>query len=107
GRAVEVDRRVGRELERVVLDLDLGRPAVMLRQPGQGGLEPPLADVAPGARDVGPDVDLEGLEGLGCRHTSANAPPRESIPAAGRGAPLGARSVALGPWRSVQRRSTV
>src|SRR5690606_9717589 len=57
--AVEVDRGVGRELERVVLDLDL-RAVTGLREAAERRLETSLADVAPGARDVGPDVDLHG-----------------------------------------------
>src|SRR5690606_119874 len=53
--ALEVDGRVGGELEGVVLDLD--------RHPRLGGarLEAALADEAPRAGDVGPDVDLDGF----------------------------------------------
>jgi hypothetical protein len=56
--ALEIDGRVRCELERVVDDLHLG-PVVAER--GDAALEVAHADVAPGARDVGPDVDLDGF----------------------------------------------
>src|SRR5690606_35383743 len=48
------DRRVGRELVRPPADLD----PVAVVEGLQGLREAPLADVAPGAGDVGPDLDV-------------------------------------------------
>src|SRR5262245_60064068 len=53
--ALEVHRGVGHQLEAPELDLDRGK----VRITGQGvdrALEPALADVAPRAGDIGPDV---------------------------------------------------
>src|SRR5690606_25541078 len=66
--ADEVDRGVGRELERVVLDLD--RSAVG----GDTRLELALADVAPRAGDVAPDADADGR---GSGHVTCNGMTRQ------------------------------
>ena len=50
----------GFELERAPDDFD----RVPMRELREGGLEAPLADIAPGANDVGPDIDAELLHGV-------------------------------------------
>ena len=75
GAALEVDRGVRRELEAVELDVDRRR---VLIGPvlGQADLEVALADVTPGADDIGPNVDLD--RGFGVRravgHRSTGTP---------------------------------
>src|SRR5690606_5706885 len=58
--AVEIDRGVGRQLERVEGDGDL-RGVLITGDGGQPRLEVALADVAPRAGDVGPDVYRDGF----------------------------------------------
>src|SRR6185312_4831090 len=55
--ALEVDRGVRGQLERVVLDLD--RPGEVRFELRESPLEAALAEEAPRAGDVGPDVDGE------------------------------------------------
>jgi hypothetical protein len=80
--AVVVDRGVGCELERVVLDLDLTVEA------GDRSLELALADVAPRTLHVRPDVDLDrdGRGRVGIGHEGVNARAARAFPAGwGRG----------------------
>ena len=78
--ALEVDGSVGRELERVVGHLDHGG-VVVAGCLGEPLLEIPLADVAPGAGDVTPHVDLDGI-----RHVRDN---RAAVAAYSDGFPFG------------------
>ena len=57
-RALARGRRAGVELEAAPGDADL----VAVLEGGERGLEAALADVAPGAGDVGPDLDVHQLE---------------------------------------------
>jgi hypothetical protein len=57
--AFEVSRKVWVELVAVVLDLDWGCLGAV-RKALQSALEPTLAEIAPGAGHIGPDVDLDG-----------------------------------------------
>jgi hypothetical protein len=63
--SVEVDGGLRGEFVAVVLHNDVGRVLAGLRGEGRSpGFELALADIAPGAGDVGPDVDFDGFTHL-------------------------------------------
>src|SRR5690606_12137679 len=91
--AVEVDRRVRVQLEAVVLQ-PYPHIGVALGERGRTGLEPALADVAPGADHVRPHVDLDHLG-----HGLLPDPSTSVAPRIVRGRPDRGRSPAALPGR--------
>src|SRR5690606_1862989 len=96
---------LGVEQERMPVQFDLGR---RIAQQRQRALEPALADPAPGADHVGPDIDshapiMAAERAAAKAAAAAGATPAANVPSRASALP---RAMALSPFRDARPRSS-